>query len=406
MAISLPAVPPFLTTPRVDSRIAQNIQVYLDTNLGWADRIYHIARAGKDKEQKGDYPQISANDGSDTNYNIRPDNSIGSYAFFEVDQPFRVDYENDEITCFFSIVFWNNLKLIDPGKQYDYTSELIKDVLDKLQTFSAQGVEVETRPERIFDKYSGLQQELKQHLMRQYSGFKISFETTQPFTDNCSPSPIDSCAQNVARINALPSGVKACVVAAISECPVCPDPPVCYSILIENFLVSDNGDIATITWESLKESGISYYMLEGRASESDPWTFINFIGATGVGSNYSYQDDPSTLPFYYRLSVGFADDTVFVLAQNVICPTVELDTFLNFVFGVGATADYSTTIVAGEEGAYTANALTNCADPVYYVNGVADALPFTLVAGDTLRVTCTITNTAIESRVKITGTYV
>ncbi len=88
------------------------------------------------------------------------------------------------------------------------------------------------------------------------------------------------------------------------------------------------------------------------------------------------------------------------------CPTVSLDTFLNFVFGIGATADYSTTIVSGEEGTYTANTLTNLTSPVYRVNGNITALPLTLVATDILRVTGTITSAAAEARVKLTGTYV
>ncbi len=301
MAITLPNVPTLLVNPKVDSKVAQLIQVALDTNLGWLDRAYHIARVGKDKEQKGDYPILSANDGTDENYNIRPDNKIGAYSFFEVERPFTVDFENDEITCFFSLVFWCNLKLIDPSKQYDYTSELIKDVLDVLNTYQPQGLNIETRPERVFDKYSGLQQESKQHLMRQYSGFKITFETTQPYTDNCNPSPIDSCTQNVARINALPTSVRACVVAAVSDC--------------------------------------------------------------------------------------------------------DTDTFLNFVFGIGATADYTTTIASGEEGTYTANTLTNASSVAYYKNAVLATLPITLAIDDTLRVVPTITNTAIEARVKLIGTY-
>lgn len=212
MSITLPIVPTYYTTPRVDYAVAQRIQLALDTNLGWLERCYHIARVGVDKEQKGDYPQIYKNDGTNENFNIRPDNKIASYCFFEVDSPFKTDFENDTLTCYFSIVFWNNLKLIDVSKQYDYTSELVKDVIDQLQIFQPENLEVETRPEKIFDKYSGLQQELKQHLMRQYSGFKISFETTQPYTDNCFPDPIDSCTQNIARIEALPASVKQCVI--------------------------------------------------------------------------------------------------------------------------------------------------------------------------------------------------
>lgn len=88
------------------------------------------------------------------------------------------------------------------------------------------------------------------------------------------------------------------------------------------------------------------------------------------------------------------------------CPAVEKDTFLNFIFGIGATCDYTQTIVSGEEGTYTANTLTNLTSPVYRKNGSIVSLPFTLVATDTLRVTGTITSAAAVAKVKLTGTYV
>lgn len=87
------------------------------------------------------------------------------------------------------------------------------------------------------------------------------------------------------------------------------------------------------------------------------------------------------------------------------CTPQVKSTFLNFVFGIGATADYTETIVSGEEGTYTAETLTNFTSPVYRKNGSVVTLPFTIAAADTLRITGTITNTAAEARVKLTGTY-
>lgn len=87
------------------------------------------------------------------------------------------------------------------------------------------------------------------------------------------------------------------------------------------------------------------------------------------------------------------------------CPECDTDTFLNFVFGVGATADYTETIVSGEEGTYTTNTLTNVSSVVYKKNGGVVTLPFTVAVADTLQVIPVITNTALEARVKLTGTY-
>ena len=91
--------------------------------------------------------------------------------------------------------------------------------------------------------------------------------------------------------------------------------------------------------------------------------------------------------------------------KNYTCTPQIKTTFLSFVFGIGATADYTQTIVSGEEGVYTAQSLVNVTSVIYKKNTVVATLPITLIVGDTLEVIPTITNTAIEARVKLTGTY-
>lgn len=351
MGITLPTVPAYYASPKLEYKIAQNIQVAFDSGLGWLDRSYHIARVGIDASQKSTYPQIYKNDGSKEHFDIRPDSSIGAYSFFEIDRPFVANKYENTLSCFFNVIFWCNLELVDPAKTYDYTSELISEVLDVLALQGAIVTETETRPENIFNNYSALQQELKQHLMRSYSGFKITFEVPATLNDTCGDVVIDSCEQNVARINALPTSVKNCVIAAISDCL--------------DATVSNSDDTYTATVAS------------GGTLELPDITVTNSDGV------------PQSLP----------------AQTNFVCtPQIE-DTFLNFVFGIGATADYTTTIVSGEEGVYTANTLTNISSPVYYKNAAVVTLPITLVVSDVFRITGTITNTAIEAIVKLTGTY-
>ena len=90
---------------------------------------------------------------------------------------------------------------------------------------------------------------------------------------------------------------------------------------------------------------------------------------------------------------------------NYVCTPQIKTTFLSFIFGIGATADYTQTIVSGEEGVYTSQTLTNVTSVIYKKNTAVVTLPITLVVTDTLEVIPTITNTAIEARVKLTGTY-
>lgn len=217
MSVILPPVPAYYDEPKLDYDIAQRIQLRLDAKLGWLEKSYHIAKVGVEAKTNLTYPQVYKNDGSDEHFNIRPDNKTSSYSFIEIEAPASVDYENGTVEYSLSIVFWNNLRLIDDTKQYDYTSELIIDVIDVLQFFAASNIQEEIRPENIFDKYTQVTQNLKQHLMKMYSGFKITFNVIEPYPDSCASDPVDSCAQNIDRINSLPESVKTCVLNSV--CP-------------------------------------------------------------------------------------------------------------------------------------------------------------------------------------------
>lgn len=185
MSITLPSVPPYYSDPKLDYRMAQKLQEAFQTNLSWLDRAYHIAKVGINAEAKTGYPQIHANDGSKEHFDIRADDKIGAYSFIEIEKPYVINFNDDEVRYYFSVVFWCNLDNIDALKDYDFTSELIKDVTDLLLSMEAGSVGVETRPERIFDKYSGIRQDLKQFQMRRFTSFKISFDILDLYTDNC-----------------------------------------------------------------------------------------------------------------------------------------------------------------------------------------------------------------------------
>jgi hypothetical protein len=213
--ITLPVVPDYYTTPRLEYAIAQELQIAFQTKLIWLDRAYHIAKVGIDSEKKIGYPQIHANNGTKEHYDIRADESIPSYSFFEIENPAKIDHKEDQITYNLSAIFWCNLDLIDTSLNYDFTSELIKDVTDLLSFYEADNLTIETRPERIFDKYSGVKQELKQFLMRRFSAFKITFTISTGYTDNCNPLEIDVVALNVNRINNLPEVIREAVISQL-----------------------------------------------------------------------------------------------------------------------------------------------------------------------------------------------
>lgn len=214
---TLPAVPAYFNAPKLETAMIQKLQLHFDSGLGWLQRAYAEAKVGIEAETGLTYPQSYLNNGTGEHINIRPDNEIQSYCFFEIDKEFEVNHNEDETKYFLSVVFWANLGLLDSTKEYDFTSELIKDVTDSLKKFASNILQVETRPENIFNKYSQVTQEQKQLLMNPYSAFKISFEISDSYTDDCSGSPVNSCQQNIDRIEALPDTVKQCVIDYIIE---------------------------------------------------------------------------------------------------------------------------------------------------------------------------------------------
>lgn len=215
MPITLPDQPDYYENPRLDYYKVQQLQAAFIEKLAWLERAFHISKVGIDAEKKLGYPQIHSNKANGEHYDIRPDNKCPSYCFFEIERPHEINSEDDSVSYFLSVVFWNNLKLIDPDKTYDFTSELIKDVIDILKSYEAIDLGYDHRPESIFDKYSGVIQELKQGLMRNYSGFKITFKIDDSYSDNCEGEALNTCQMNIDRVNNMPTDLKACIIAGL-----------------------------------------------------------------------------------------------------------------------------------------------------------------------------------------------
>ena len=162
---------------------------------------------------------MQANDGTNENYDIRPDNTVPSYCFFEVEKPYAIDFYDVKATYFLSVTFWGNLNLIDTEKNYDYTGELIRDVVKLLERKESGDLTIEENPEKVFTKYSALKQDANQYLMRRYTAFKITFWIKDHLTDECTPNPIDACGVNVARVLSLPVPCQHQIKEALGACP-------------------------------------------------------------------------------------------------------------------------------------------------------------------------------------------
>lgn len=175
---TFPDSTPLFAAPKLADKIVQNIRVDFKDNLSWLTRHFPIATVGVGREEaKGLYPQVDANDGTKTHFDIRPDGTINAYIFFELDG-MSPDYEEDETEYSLSLITWGQLDKIDVSKAYDFSMELIQEQLVRLRQFDIEDVEVITNPEDVFDKYPGLTQEKNQFLMRPFVAWKLEFEVT------------------------------------------------------------------------------------------------------------------------------------------------------------------------------------------------------------------------------------
>lgn len=173
---NFPANTPTFVNPRLADKIVQNIRLDMRANLTFLEQDFPIATIGvADETEKGLYPQVDSNVGDNVHHDIRPDGSVKSYLFFEVNG-IDPDFEEDESTYSLSMVTWGQLDKIDNTKAYDFTSELIEEQLARLRTFQAEDVELFTNPEDVFDKYPGLSQEKNQYLLRPFTAWKINFD--------------------------------------------------------------------------------------------------------------------------------------------------------------------------------------------------------------------------------------
>lgn len=189
--------PNSFSNPVMDAKIVQDIQALFGAELDWLQICYPIARIGitsrgQDQELvEYKYPQIYKNDGSENYIDVLPDSGLRSYCFFEVDSPYKENSAMDTNSIDLCIIFWINLKKLDPGRDYDYSRELASHAAKVLQestgfasSISSSGITFEYSPERIFDKYSITQQD-EQMMMYPYAAFKMSFTVDDYLDTGC-----------------------------------------------------------------------------------------------------------------------------------------------------------------------------------------------------------------------------
>jgi len=169
-----PAVNSNLTT-----KIIEEIQALFASKV-YLDVIYPVAKVGR--QQLEDtvhlFPRVYLNDGGTEYIDVMPDDKLKGYTFFEIEGIQSYDRENEEFTVTLNQIFWFNQKKID-DRNYDYTHELIGDILKtyELNSSITTEIQIEETLDNIYNKYD-LPQERVQQFMYPYTGVKFTYDVT------------------------------------------------------------------------------------------------------------------------------------------------------------------------------------------------------------------------------------
>lgn len=184
------ALPKVYTNPVLADKYIQYLQQSLD-ELSWLELVYPAVRVGVDEEGMT-YPMVYANDGSSKNYSVLFDTDRKAYAFFEYDGDIRMadgvfNGGDADMVLPLAVVVWGRLDYIYPTKQYDYTMELVKDVIGKLKdaaNYSGYNImllsdmTITTDYDRVFSRYTLHDETTTAALMRNRTAFRIAFSIT------------------------------------------------------------------------------------------------------------------------------------------------------------------------------------------------------------------------------------
>ncbi len=157
--------------PFLWDKVAQELNLSINA-LGHFDDLYMVAHVGHDGDET--YPEIYKNDGSRENFRLLPD-STRAMSFFIVEGDID-EVEEYHMNCPMAFCAWMNLELLNPAKNYDYTSEIVRDCFNKLREYGCYDMRIDINTP--FDGFTELAKGVTANIMRPYSGFKISFNKT------------------------------------------------------------------------------------------------------------------------------------------------------------------------------------------------------------------------------------
>lgn len=185
---------PLIADPVNIDRPIQEMQISLAAGLPWLARCFGRSWDSVRKDSAGKiwtYPEVWQGPATDL-LNVMPNDNLDSQVFFKVEEPIQViEYSAgnySRMNANVSIIFWFNLKLIDPDLDYRFI-ELLKGQAQRVITetgCSPEGTFTILRiwegAQNVFKGYT-LDIEQNQDLIHPYGGFR--FECGLNFSENC-----------------------------------------------------------------------------------------------------------------------------------------------------------------------------------------------------------------------------
>jgi|SRR6478736_6499192 len=186
-----PTTPLIVNPVNIDTPI-QEMQQSL-ASMGWLQKSFGRSWESIRKDTAGKlwtYPEVWQ--GADTDLlNCMPNDNLKSQSFFRVEEPIAVtDYEFmrfSRMEATVSIIFWFNLKVIDPDLDYRFIELLKGHAQQTITNTSCTDAtwkinKIWEGANNVFKGYT-IDQFQNQELVHPYGGFR--FECTLNFLENC-----------------------------------------------------------------------------------------------------------------------------------------------------------------------------------------------------------------------------
>lgn len=155
------------TDPKFFDKKIQNINTSLDA-LGWIENVYPLAQIGISEDKT--FPEVYNNDGGKVSTRVYPKGK--SLSFFLINGELT-EVEEMHFSVPLSLVVWANLTKVDSSKRYNYTNELVSDVIGVLRSHSANDLTIQTG--NVFEGFNDLEKSDFQNVMLPHTSFKINF---------------------------------------------------------------------------------------------------------------------------------------------------------------------------------------------------------------------------------------